>query len=571
MVISPLIAREMKRALHQRWLYTSRAGAAVFVGLVTVLSLWSTPFQSAASAGRTLFFGAAIVLFGLAFLSGLFLTSFCLHEEKATRMLELLLISDVRASGVLASKFMTHSNGAFQILMGTTPVLALCLVLGGVSSEEFLRMVSLLFTTLCLSTVIGLYAATILRTGRSAALLTFLVLTALSLGMWTVESLLTPGLLPNSGEIFLFPGLIQAYAMVPDLTWRMNPSAFGAGLQTLWLLIVGCFLLAIVRLPQSALERSRHQAKHRSRQTGEHTAPQHLRSPRRRRNPGEWLARLRSGSPQFLLTTIALTVAAMAGGFAWLDWPAHPKRNLLLILIPLTTHTLLKLALAAKASRLTGDARHSGELEILLTTPTSTSRLNRGMWRGLVRPLQFPIAFVVLTDLAVLAIGERFRPAYDPSTLILWMAVWGLIITLAIDVWALSWIGLWEGITARTSLRAFKRTLGQVYGIPLAIFAATLGLSPFNWYASLTHRVSEPALGNILWWGIVSFVLMATFTFRAKRLLQEQFRQGASEPLSTRSGSFRNLWHPFPTAPEPPPYPPPAPIANAKVLRVNFR
>jgi len=122
MVISPLIERELQRALRKRWPHRVRVIAAIGSCLLAFFAYSaSNRFPNPSASGRWLFFTISTVILTLCAFSGPLLTSLALREEKRTRMLDLLLLSKVGPLGILLSKLLTHSNPTIQILLSSLP------------------------------------------------------------------------------------------------------------------------------------------------------------------------------------------------------------------------------------------------------------------------------------------------------------------------------------------------------------------------------------------------------------------------------------------------------------------
>lgn len=71
---------------------------------------------------------------------GVFTSSICLSEEKRHGTLALLFLTDLKGHDVVSGKLANVSLSATQTLVGTWPVLAISMVMGGVSGGECWRM-----------------------------------------------------------------------------------------------------------------------------------------------------------------------------------------------------------------------------------------------------------------------------------------------------------------------------------------------------------------------------------------------------------------------------------------------
>src|SRR5438094_2612698 len=100
------------------------------------------------SLGHPLFTYLTGYAFGLCLFPGVFLTADCLSEEKREGTLGLLFLTDLKGYDVVLGKLMATSLNAFYGLLAIFPLLALPLLLGGVSLWEFCRVMLALVNTL---------------------------------------------------------------------------------------------------------------------------------------------------------------------------------------------------------------------------------------------------------------------------------------------------------------------------------------------------------------------------------------------------------------------------------------
>src|SRR5258705_10356068 len=109
--------------------------------------------------GQILFSVLAWLAFIYAFAAGVFLTSDCLSEEKREGTLGLLFLTDLRGYDVVLGKLAATSLHAFYGLVAVVPVLAIPLLMGGITNGEFWRMVLVLVNTFLFSLAIGIYVS----------------------------------------------------------------------------------------------------------------------------------------------------------------------------------------------------------------------------------------------------------------------------------------------------------------------------------------------------------------------------------------------------------------------------
>jgi hypothetical protein len=154
--IPPLIARELLAYSRQPWTYWLRLLSAL--GAVSVLGIIATTGRNrlGQADGRSLFAGSTAILFFVASLNGLRSTSDCIGSERRQGTLVLLFLAGLKLNTILVSKMITNSLRNAWALLGTLPVLGLCLLLGGVSGLVFVQGVLAILAAAWLSLMVGL-------------------------------------------------------------------------------------------------------------------------------------------------------------------------------------------------------------------------------------------------------------------------------------------------------------------------------------------------------------------------------------------------------------------------------
>src|SRR5882724_7405645 len=134
MTFLPIVARELRVAARRRSTYWTRAGAALFVivaGTWVFLMMLREPPEIAAKV----IFGVLTGSAGLyCLLRGVGATADCLSEEKREGTLGLLFLTDLKGYDVVFGKLVATSLNSFYGLLAVFPVLAIPLLLGGVTN-----------------------------------------------------------------------------------------------------------------------------------------------------------------------------------------------------------------------------------------------------------------------------------------------------------------------------------------------------------------------------------------------------------------------------------------------------
>ena len=155
MTFLPIVDRELRvlaRRTSTAWI---RFYAALGILLVWLLLVGGARNTAPAALAQRLFIAFGVLALGFCLLAGIFLTADCLSEEKREGTLGLLFLTDLRGYDVVLGKLIATSVHAVYGLLAIFPVLALPLLMGGVTVGEFWRVV-LVFVTLLLSLGLGM-------------------------------------------------------------------------------------------------------------------------------------------------------------------------------------------------------------------------------------------------------------------------------------------------------------------------------------------------------------------------------------------------------------------------------
>jgi hypothetical protein len=181
-MIMPVVEREL-RVLSRRWtMHALRTGIAAVVMLGALMMLPDANTPGSGTSGATLFKVLSWVLFVLCGAIGVFLTSDQLSQEKREGTLGLLFLANLRGIDVIAGKVAGIGISALYGLVAALPVMALTLLLGGVTFGEFVRVSLALANILFGSLVCGIWFSTRFIHSRQAAAPAALLITIFLLG-----------------------------------------------------------------------------------------------------------------------------------------------------------------------------------------------------------------------------------------------------------------------------------------------------------------------------------------------------------------------------------------------------
>src|SRR5439155_4404128 len=126
--------------------------------------------------GRHVFEGLAGLIFIYCLAYGRRSTADCLSQEKRERTLGLLFLTDLKGHDVVLGKLAATSLRGFYGLLAIFPVLAVPLLMGGITPGEFWRMLLVLVVTFLCSLAIGMLGSALSREFRRAMAANFLLL-----------------------------------------------------------------------------------------------------------------------------------------------------------------------------------------------------------------------------------------------------------------------------------------------------------------------------------------------------------------------------------------------------------
>src|SRR5438874_1848745 len=371
MTFLPIAERELRVAARKWstfWLRIVAALIALIIagGFLITARVGAFPFGPS-SFGKGLFTVLTWLSLAVALSAGLFFTSDCLSEEKREGTLGFLFLTDLRGYDVVFGKLLATSLRAICALLAVFPILAITLLMGGVTGAQFWRTVFALVNALFISLAAGMFVSAISRDSQKALSATLLLLVLLVSGGPIVDAIAGPGgpfqpvfSFSSPGYLFMAAG---AWAQPPVLLAFIVNQAIG------WILIG----LTCALLPHTWQEKGRRASK--ANPTSETWTD---RSERRRQhrlklltpNPVFWLAyRHRWQRIPFWVVAMLLAGGAAiftAKGVSWTWWLWSYLGGFLSL--------VLYLAVASQAGRFFVEAQRTRLLELLLATPLTVSQ-----------------------------------------------------------------------------------------------------------------------------------------------------------------------------------------------------
>jgi ABC-2 family transporter protein len=583
----PIVERELRVAARKRstfWVRIIAALVAFVIGtgfLILTRVGWGL---GSFSLGSGLFTGLTWLCLGAALAAGLFLTSDCLSEEKRAGTMGFLFLTDLRGYDVVFGKLLATSLRGVCALLGVLPILAITLLMGGVTGGQFWKTSLALLNALFLSLAAGLLVSAVCRESQKALGGTLFLLVLLVAAGPGTDAILAgvQGRAFRPDLSLLSPGFLFTEASA----WGRN--SFWVGLLSNQALGWSILVLACLLLPRTWQEKARSSAGTASfvyrLKFGEPKRRARLRERLMDVNPVFWLAcRERWQALSLWVITILLAGAAVLilvhdeQSLWWMGW--GQASGLLSV--------VLYLGCASQSARFFVEAQHSGVMELLLVSPLTVTQILQGQWRGLGRMFGLPLAlFLAAECLGGFVVQERTWsriPAIPPATtmtasnapsgtmpgtnttvtiksgslsgvtfkgpgftpphraILMVLSVAGTCSLLANFV-ALVWFGMWMGLTSKTVNLATLKTIVFVLIAPWFVlsFASAL-LIPLLIFSTWTQRATAaPQL--MMWFPWIATALATVlclakdvgFSLWARKKLYSEFRDRAMQVMAVR-------------------------------------
>src|SRR5581483_2657327 len=364
MTFLPIVERELRVAARLTRTYRSRALMAAILGIVAIIMLLFGALGPApAQMGGTMFATLSWMVLGFCLLEGGRTTADCLSEERREGTLGLLFLTDLKGYDVVLGKLAATSLTSIYGLLAMLPILALPLLLGGVTMQEFWLRALALANILFASLAAGMWVSARSRVERAAVSGTFWLLLA-----WVV----VPPLSQSTTLYGLSPGFAFAKAGYGGMDyWK----------SFLCTQLIGWFLLAWAsytvsrRLADNAAPAGR---PFWLRGRGVRQRARASRNDRQRSqmldiNPAFWLV-MRNVSPVNWIWFVIIPIATV---LLTLSFSAVFGIGLL-IPAGLLVNFLLKMRIGVQACHGMAEIRRDNGLEMLLSTPLTTHAIIRG-------------------------------------------------------------------------------------------------------------------------------------------------------------------------------------------------
>jgi hypothetical protein len=488
----PIVERELREAARKRRTFQLRTTVAVVTSLIAASMIVFSYGASTGRIGKGLFGILSFLAFFYCMVEGARNAADCVSEEKREGTLGLLFLTDLQGYDVVLGKFAAVAARSFQGLVAFIPVLAVALIIGGVTIGEFWRTVVALINTLFFSLCLGVLVSCLSHSAYKALITVLGVLAAVTAMPFLLQKLA----IWSSGTVrLLFGSISPAYAgyLSTDAAYSASPSEFWTSLVLSHAGAWGFLAASSALIPFAWQDREVSQADAvRKRFAWLLPKPAERAKTRERmleHNPIFWLAARNEGERRLIWTLLIVSCGVWMG--VVLTYRTNgPIVSVFSSGILFFITVTLRIWMALQGSRHLAEARSNQALELFLATPLSTEEIIAGQ--------KLAAKHLFLGPTAVVAAAETFalllQSVAGGNVLVFLPGIASTsysIIRFVMDVTALWWLGMWMGLTQKNPIQALVMTL--VFGmiIPQLLFCIPnvfIDLLLINWARTRLQR-----------------------------------------------------------------------------------
>ncbi len=472
MTFLPIVDRELRVAARLTATYRNRTITAGAVTGVAVLMLLFGSFSGVPSViGGAMFRTLAFLTLLFCLFEGVRKTADCLTEEKREGTLGLLFLTDLKGYDIVLGKLAATSLNSFYGLLSILPVLALPLLLGGVTPGEFWRVALALFNILFFSLCAGIWVSSWSGGERQ---------NTMGRAFFVIAMFAVVPLPLSAGYNYLWP-LSPLYAYNCSFEGKYLSSASGywhsiwIGQGLGWLLLMAASAMA-PRFWQDRDERrfSPDRKRWADRWGNDPDTRARKRAQMLDTNPVYWLAARDPG--QRLLLGGLSGIAAIGTG--WFILVGNVNYLPLYFGCAILVNLVLKMRVAAQAAQCLAEARQNNALEMMLATPLTVNEIISGQILAIKRIFLLPVLFILSLEFAgVTASAFASHREWDAGVVVVALVY---LVIFALDMAAVIWAGMWFGLTCKKESQAATRTILWVLITPIGCMLFwCFGLLPF--------------------------------------------------------------------------------------------
>jgi ABC-type transport system involved in multi-copper enzyme maturation permease subunit len=531
MIFLPIVGRELRVAARRRSSYWTRTGLALGAIAVGVFLYLANVDAAPQFLARRIFLGLCALCMLFCLHAGRRSTADCLSQEKREGTFGLLFLTDLKGYDIVLGKLAAKSLTGFYGLLAIFPVLAVPILLGGVTSGEFWRGVLVLGDAFSFSLAVGIFASALTRKARSAMGANLLLLVVVLLLPGACGWLLA-GCLPS--HKFYYESLLScpvySLYLCDDSIFRWNKGIFWCSVGIVHALTWLLFFLACWIVPHSWQDKPKPTS-----EPARFSAQGAYRTRLLNRNPFYWLASRARYKQRLVWAVVGFLCfwwiwAQLQFGMIWLN-PGVSGTN---IAVMIMLNLALKLWVPVEACRPLGEARQSGAFELLLSTPLTVQDILHGQWLALRRLFLGPALLGCAAALGFLFLAVQNSNGDQSVLLTAWIA--GLIL-FAADIAALGWASMYAALTTNNPNQAVVATVSRILLAPSVLLIAIIVLTSV--YCSYSSEPPPSVRAYLPWWLGLGLGADLIWGLTARQRLVGNFRYLASPGSTTGKGSLQ--------------------------------
>ncbi len=540
MTFLPIVERELRVASRRRSTYLGRLAGAVVAMCIGGWLMLGIGDNAPGQIGIILFVALSVMLFLYSLAAGARMTADCLSEEKREGTLGLLFLTDLKGYDIVAGKLVANSLNTFYGLLSAFPVLAISLLLGGVTSTEFWRVSLVTINLLFLSLSAGMFASAIARDERKGMSLAFLILLVVlgATPLLEVSLQIADRHRSDTTTLLVFSPGFSCFTAFGGRIPFLKPSDFWIPMALTQLYAWIFLALASAIVPRSWQDKAAAPVPFRKFWRKVFSADRKHETARRTRlleiNPFLWLTSRDPLKATFLWATLFILGAIWIWGLAkWTkDWLEIPNYIFTAVIL----HTVLKFWLASEACNRFIEDRKNSALELLLSTPLKVEEILRGQRVALFRQFAGPVIFVLVVDIIFLLLGLNENIANRGDEVSFWVMMWlcGMFV-FVMDMAALSWVSMWAGLSSKKINQAGNAAVARILFLPWMAFLLSMTVAGT---ASLFARINWDEKVVLFYWFALCVVNNLIFMRWAKGNLRTRFRDMATQRFAAKTSRF---------------------------------
>jgi len=402
--LAPVIERELRRASHRKHAARSRFRVALAGAAVVILFLFIFTISGSGWCGQKLhqmFFWAGLYL---AIVPALRISAGLFSEERRNQTLELLFLTGMGSSELFVGKLLGGILVASSDLLALAPLLAMPLLMGGISLNLYLTTLMCLPALLLFILAVGVLASVIFKDEGVAFILTVLIAGGISLAI-PIPYYLGRTLIGSAPIASKWLCLSPAYA-----PYLISINFVGAQTGEFWMamlallawsglcLALACFVLSRNwRAEVQGAQRTGSLSQLDGLLRGWRSQRTSSRHKLLQTNPFEWLTE-RDRRP-ILLGYGVIGCICLLWVVGWRTWPRAWPSNANFFLTSMLLIAIFNWLRLFTAARRFGTDRREGIFELLLTTPLSAQEMVDGTIAAVTnefKPLQCIVASLVM-------------------------------------------------------------------------------------------------------------------------------------------------------------------------------